>query len=69
MHPTKANADGSYTYVFIMDPVVEGGEYDIKVLTEKMYGKAKGDGYYNLFADALKPGNNYHEFILKQSKD
>jgi hypothetical protein len=27
LSPTKANDDGTYTYVFILDPVVEGGEY------------------------------------------
>ncbi len=44
MHPVKANADGSYTYLFIMDPMVKGGDYDIESLIKKMYGAKQGGG-------------------------
>ena len=53
MHPIKANADGSYTYLFIMDPVVKGANYDIESATKKMYGPKQGAEYYKLFEDAL----------------
>jgi hypothetical protein len=69
MHPTKANSDGSYTYAFIMDPVIKGADYDIESLIKKMYGPAKGGEYYKLFEGALKSGNNYHEYVMTQSKD
>lgn len=69
MHPVKANPDGSYGYAFIMDPVIDGADYDIESLVKKMYGKAKGAEQYKLFEGALKVGDNYHEYRLKQSKD
>ena len=69
MHPTKANPDGTYSYAFIMDPAIKGADYDIESLIKKMYGPAKGTEYYKLFEGALKSGNNYHEYIMTQSKD
>ena len=32
LFPTEANADGTYTYVFLQNPHVEGGEYDMAAL-------------------------------------
>lgn len=50
MHPIKANADGSYTYLFIMDPYIKGEDYDIESLIKKMYGAKQGAEHYKLFA-------------------
>lgn len=69
LHPTKANPDGSYSYLYIMDPVIEGANYDIESLLVKMYGKAKGAEYGKLFGDSLVPGKKYDEYIVTQSKD
>ena len=62
MHPLKANADGSYTYAFIMDPAIAGADYNIVSFVKKMYGASKGAEYYKLFEGALKKGDNYHEY-------
>lgn len=69
LHPTKANTDGSFTYLFIMDPVIAGADYDIESLLVKMYGKAKATTDFKLFTDALVPKSKYDEFIVTQSKD
>ena len=53
LHPSKANADGTYTYMFIMDPVIKGANYEMPSLLEKMYGKAKGAEYYTLYTDII----------------
>ena len=37
LYPTRPNADGTYTYIFIMDPVIPGGNYDIESALERMY--------------------------------
>lgn len=67
LHPTKPEADGTYSYFFIMDPVVEGGDYDIPSLLKKMYGEAKGMEYNALFENSLNgPQIGYLE---KQSKN
>ena len=67
MHPTKANADGSYTYLFIMDPLIKGADYDIESLIKKMYGPQQGAVHYKLFDGALAGKDiGYH---VTQSKD
>ncbi len=67
LHPTKQEADGTYSYFFIMDPVVEGGDYEIPSLLKKMYGETKGMEYNALFESSLAgPQIGY---IEKQSKD
>lgn len=69
LHPTKANPDGSWSYFFIMDPVIEGADYDIGSLLRKMYGTKQGSDYFKLFATALVPNAKYHDDMLMQSKD
>ena len=52
LHPAKAEADGTYSYFFVMDPVIKGADYDIESLLTKMYGKAKATEYYKLYTTA-----------------
>ncbi|MPR35446.1 hypothetical protein [Salmonirosea aquatica] len=67
LHPTKPENDGSYAYIFVMDPVIDGADYDIPSLLKKMYGEAKGMEYNELFESSLNgPQIGY---IEKQSKD
>ncbi|CCG99448.1 hypothetical protein FAES_1438 [Fibrella aestuarina BUZ 2] len=58
LHPTRANADGTYTYLFIMDPYIKGEDYDIESLVKKMYGAKQGAAHYKLFADAVVSGKD-----------
>lgn len=68
MHPTKPEADGSYAYLFIMDPVIKGADYGIESLLKKEYGVQKGSEYFKLFKDAIVE-KNYREYRVTQSKD
>lgn len=68
MHPTKPEADGSYAYLFIMDPVVKGADYGIESLLKKEYGAQKGNEYFKLFKDAIVE-KNYKDYRVTQSKD
>lgn len=52
LHPIKAEADGTYSYFFVMDPVVKGGNYDLERVLTTMYGKAKATEYLKLFNTA-----------------
>lgn len=67
MHPEGPNPNGTYTYAFIMDPYIKGGDYDIESLIKKMYGPQKGAEYYKLFEDALAGESADYRFT--QSKD
>lgn len=68
MHPTKPEADGSYAYLFIMDPVIKGADYGIESLLKKEYGVQKGSEYFKLFKDAIIE-KNYKDYRVIQSKD
>lgn len=67
MHPAGPNPDGTFTYAFIMDPYIKGGDYDIESLIKKMYGPQKGAEHYQLFQTAIVgEGTDYQ---LTQSKN
>jgi hypothetical protein len=53
LHPTEAEKDGTYSYIFIMDPLIESGNYDILSLLTNMYGKEKATEYNNMFEETL----------------
>ncbi len=67
MHPAQANPNGTYTYLFIMDPLIKGADYGIESLTKKMYGSKQGTEYLKLFGGALA-GNDIGYKVM-QSKD
>ncbi|NEU67135.1 hypothetical protein GK091_09615 [Spirosoma agri] len=69
LHPTKASPDGSYTYLFIMDPYIDGADYDIESLLRKMYGAKQASEYFKQFSTALMPKLGYEEYLVTQSKD
>ena len=66
LHPTGPEEDGTYSYVFIMDPLVTGGNYGITSLLRKQYGEEQGAAYAKMFDDAqARPQKIYS---LVQSK-
>ena len=52
LYPIAPEPDGTYTYFFIMDPVLSGADYDIGRFLEKMYGAEKAEEYFSMFDDA-----------------
>ena len=46
LEPANQNEDKTWTYVWIMDPVVPNGDYDIPTLLNKEYGEAKGKEHW-----------------------
>jgi hypothetical protein len=53
LHPREQNEDGTWTSVWLMDPLLEDGDYEIGRLLRKAYGEAKGAEYYQLWKDSL----------------
>ena len=64
LHPTQANEDGSYTYVFLGDPWIEGVELS-KVWLRKKYSE-EVQKYYQMFSDSLM--HRQVTYMLKQTK-
>lgn len=41
LYPTQPDSDGTYNYVFIMDPVVRGANYEIGPILERLFPAAE----------------------------
>ena len=65
LHPTKANEDGTYTYVFLMDPLVTDGEYGFVPILKQEYPPEKIDEYLHMFNDSLVV--DQVEYVVTQS--
>jgi hypothetical protein len=63
LHPTEQNEDGTYTYIFLMDPFVEGADYSIDNLLNQVYGDAKGQEYFQMWLDSLAEEQHGYEVI------
>jgi hypothetical protein len=40
LEPSQPNADGTWTFIWLMDPVVEGEDYEMEPMYEAFYGQA-----------------------------
>lgn len=67
LHPIQAEADGTYSYLFIMDPVVPGADYDIENLIRKMYEEKKANEYLKMFSETAAGTQTGYTVI--QSRD
>ena len=63
LHPSRPNEDGTYTSAWLMDPGLEGGDYDMLSLLKKAYGEEKGEEYYRLWTDSLVSSQVGYSFI------
>jgi hypothetical protein len=53
LHPTGPNEDGTYTYIFLMDPVVPDGEYSFEKLLQLAYSTEEAEELSKLFSESL----------------
>ncbi|MFM8370002.1 MAG: hypothetical protein ACKOBD_14750 [Chloroflexota bacterium] len=53
LHPTMPNKDGSYTYVFLMDPLVLEGEYNVENILFEFYKPDLAREYMKIWSEAL----------------
>ncbi len=53
LHPTGPNDDGTYTYIFLMDPAVTDGEYSFEKLLPLAYPSEQVKEYLKLFYESL----------------
>jgi ketosteroid isomerase-like protein len=56
--PVSKNADGSFTYVYLMDPYKSSLNYDIHSTLSARYGKQKADEYLKMYLDCLLGGTS-----------
>ena len=65
LYSTEANEDGTYTSVFLMDPVVADGNYDITDILKRALGDEQGQAYSNRWEETL--ATDQVGFSVKQS--
>ena len=53
LHPREQNEDGTWTSVWLMDPSLEDGDYEMGSLLRKAYGEEKAKEYIQLWKDSL----------------
>jgi hypothetical protein len=58
--PAKQNKDKTWTYVFIMDPVIPNGDYDIESHLVKTYGEQMGKAYMKQFEGFMAAAGQVH---------
>ena len=46
IYPVRANDDGTFSYLFLMDPVVHGETYNIRALLRRVYGDIDAERRY-----------------------
>ena len=52
LHPAEPNEDGTFTSVFLMDPLLEGADYTFLGLLTKAYGEEQAKEYIKLWEEA-----------------
>jgi len=57
----KPNEDGTYTSVFLMDPVVEGVDYSIVTILTNAYGAERAKAYADAGFGCLVREGDAHE--------
>jgi len=51
LHPVEMNKDSTYTYVFLMDPLIPGASYEVMYYLKKGYGEEKAKEYSKVFEE------------------
>jgi hypothetical protein len=65
LHPTKQEADGTYIYMFVMDPYFTGHDYSIENMLRKMYGD-KWEEPNRMFGESL--AREQSQYMMLQNK-
>ena len=66
MHPAKMNEDGTYTYIFIMDPLITNTNYNIQDFLNKMYNEEEANKYFEMFEECYAAPQT--EYVVIQSE-
>jgi uncharacterized protein (TIGR02246 family) len=59
LRPLEAEEDGSWTYIYLMDPVASPEGYDMMIPLSAKYGKEQALEYAGMFTDCLKDGKQH----------
>lgn len=63
--PIRQNQDGTYTYIYFMDPYKGAYNYGIEFTLTAKYGKEKAADYMKMYIDCLKDGKSQPMFAVE----
>jgi ketosteroid isomerase-like protein len=63
--PVGQNADGTFTYIYFMDPFVSTYDYAIETSLKAKYGEEKTAEYMKMYLDCLKDGKSEVFFAVE----
>lgn len=66
LHPRMPNKDGSYAYIFLMDPIVQDGIYDIGAILHEFYQSDLADEYMKIWDEALVSPQVEYEMVQSE---
>jgi ketosteroid isomerase-like protein len=68
LYPNRMNRDSTYSYMFVMDPVMAGAEYDIQKLLQRMLRADEAAAEYRTFTESLASGkpNSQQFWTMRQ---
>ena len=69
LHPVEMNEDGTYTYIFLMDPVITNKSYNILYYLKKMYGEEEANKYYKMFEECYANPQTGYSVIQSYVQD
>ena len=63
LSPTRQNEDGTWTYAFFMDPLVENGNYEFPPLFEEKYSKEESEKLIGQYESFMASPPQVHSLI------
>jgi ketosteroid isomerase-like protein len=64
LKPKSQNPDGTFTFFYVMDPMIQGADYRMMPILEAKYGKEKAEEYHKALLDCVK---KYESFQTVQT--
>ena len=65
LHPEEPNDDGTFTYIFLMDPFVPDGEYYNEKILLKAYSPEETKNYLKMLGECMASPQIRYEVIQK----
>lgn len=63
LYPTHPEADGTYTYAFLMDPWLPDASYDFALLFRQAYTEDETQAYLRLWEEVQAVPQRIYEFV------
>ena len=68
LYPTQMNSDSTYTYAFIMDPVIHGADYVIRNLAGRVYPPAQAAEELRAFNESIARDKSDYQIVLSMTQ-